>query len=76
MDSIDEALIETRKKLREARIANDKLRGSLAILGDQYKMLERENGRLLEYVQALEEQCDSEQLARAQFRLPNVESET
>jgi hypothetical protein len=46
MDSIDNALIETRQKLREARIANDKLRGSLAIMGDQYKELERENARL------------------------------
>lgn len=48
MDCIDNALIETRQKLREARTANDKLRGSLAILGDQYKSLERENARLRE----------------------------
>ena len=34
--------------------------------------LVRENARLLAYVQALEEVCDSDQLARAQSALANV----
>jgi hypothetical protein len=32
--------------IRELRTANDKLRGSLSILGDQYKALEREHAEM------------------------------
>lgn len=41
--------------IREMRIANDKLRGSLAILGDQYKALKKEHAQMRQALEFIAE---------------------